>query len=157
MARRPIQAWFDEYAESHRNPVNVAVHWIAVPVIFFTIVGLLYSIPPIPLGNGLGRISLANIAVAAVIVYYLVRSLSLALGMILFCLACLALARWISLHAAWPLWAICLGLFVLAWIAQFWGHGVEGRKPSFLKDVQFLLIGPAWLPSKIYRRLGIAY
>ncbi|MCB0772013.1 MAG: DUF962 domain-containing protein [Flavobacteriales bacterium] len=157
MPARPIQQWFDEYAESHRNPVNVAVHWIAVPVIFFTIVGLLYSIPPISLGERLGGISPANIAVAAVVVYYLMRSLSLAVGMALFCIACLFTARSLALHAAWPLWAICAGLFVLAWIAQFWGHGVEGKKPSFLKDIQFLLIGPAWLLSKIYRRLGIPY
>lgn len=156
MAKRPIQAWFDEYAESHRNPVNVTVHWIAVPVIFFSILGLLYSVPPIPLGTA-GLVTVANMAVAFVVIYYLMRSLSLALGMILFCLACLWLAGWITGHVAWPLWAICLGLFVLAWIAQFWGHGVEGKKPSFLKDLQFLLIGPAWLLSKVYRRLGIPY
>lgn len=156
MAKRPIQAWFDEYAESHRNPVNVTVHWIAVPVIYFTILGLLYSIPPISLG-ALGYITVGHLAVAFVVIYYVLHSLNLALGMIVFSLLCLWLARWIMLHVAWPLWAICIGLFVLAWIAQFWGHGVEGRKPSFLKDIQFLLIGPAWLLSKIYRRMGISY
>ena len=156
MPKRPIQAWFDEYAESHQNPVNVTVHWIAVPVIYLTIMGLLYSLPPILLGTA-GIITVAHLAVTAVVVYYLMRSLSLGLGMLLFNLLCLALARWVTLNVAWPLWAICLALFVLAWIAQFWGHGVEGKKPSFLKDIQFLLIGPAWLLSKVYRRLGIAY
>jgi uncharacterized membrane protein YGL010W len=126
-------------------------------VIYFTIVGLLYCIPAIPLGEQLGAIRVVNIVVAAVVVYYLARSFSLALGMALFSIVCLWLARMLAVHAAWPLWAICLGLFVLAWVAQFWGHGVEGRKPSFLKDIQFLMIGPAWLMSKIYRRLGIPY
>lgn len=156
MPARTIQQWFDEYAESHHHPVNVAVHWIAVPVIFFSIIGLLYSIPPLPLGM-LGQVHAATLAVAAVVVYYLLRSLSLAIGMALFSILCLGLARWLAVHAPWPLWAACLGLFVLAWAAQFWGHGVEGRKPSFLRDLQFLLIGPAWLLSKIYRKLGIPY
>ena len=55
------------------------------------------------------------------------------------------LARWASV------------LFVAAWVFQFAGHEVEGRKPSFFKDLQFLLIGPAWLMHFIYRRLGIPY
>jgi uncharacterized membrane protein YGL010W len=48
-------------------------------------------------------------------------------------------------------------VFAVAWIGQFVGHGIEGRKPSFLEDVKFLLIGPAWLLGDLYRRLGIAY
>jgi uncharacterized membrane protein YGL010W len=60
-------------------------------------------------------------------------------------------------HAPWPLWAISLALFVLAWIGQFYGHKVEGKKPSFLDDLQFLMIGPAWLMGFVYRRLGINY
>jgi len=56
-----------------------------------------------------------------------------------------------------PLWAISLTLFVLAWIGQFIGHKIEGKKPSFFKDIQFLLVGPAWLMGFIYKRLGINY
>jgi len=56
-----------------------------------------------------------------------------------------------------PLWLVCLIVFVLAWVGQFYGHKVEGKKPSFLKDLQFLLIGPAWLLGFIYRKLGIPY
>lgn len=156
MAARPIQSWFDEYAESHQNPVNVTVHWIAVPVIYFSILGMLYAIPAISLGSG-GAFTVANLAVAFVVIYYLRKSLNLAIGMLLFSLLCLWLARWITLHAAWPIWAVCLGLFALAWVAQFQGHAIEGRKPSFLKDIQFLLIGPGWLLSKLFRRMGIAY
>jgi uncharacterized membrane protein YGL010W len=156
MAGKPIQAWFDEYAENHRNPVNMAIHWFAVPVIYFTLVGLTYGVPSINLG-GLGRIAPVNVLVTAVAAYYLLRSFTLAMGMLLFSMLCISAARWLDLHAPWPLWAICLCLFVLAWTAQFIGHGVEGKKPSFLKDLQFLLIGPAWLLAKGYNKLGIAY
>jgi uncharacterized membrane protein YGL010W len=57
----------------------------------------------------------------------------------------------------WPLWATCLVIFVAAWIGQFIGHAFEGKRPSFTKDLQFLLIGPLWLLGHLYRRVGIAY
>ena len=79
------------------------------------------------------------------------------LGMLLWSLVCLALCRLIDQHVAWPLWAVCTALFVAAWIGQFYGHHIEGKKPSFLKDLQFLMIGPAWLMGFIYRRLGVNY
>jgi uncharacterized membrane protein YGL010W len=61
-------------------------------------------------------------------------------------------------HLGWaPLWQICLGLFVVGWVGQFVGHKIEGQKPSFLKDIQFLLIGPLWLLAAVYRRVGIPY
>lgn len=153
---RPIQAWFDEYAVSHQNATNTAIHWICVPTIYFCVIGLLVSIPPIRL-PGFGHLSMAVLAVAFVLYFYFVRSKSLWSGMVLFSLACLALARWLDVHAPWPLWAISMVLFALAWIGQFIGHHIEGAKPSFLKDLQFLLIGPAWLLAKLYRRFDIAY
>jgi uncharacterized membrane protein YGL010W len=72
-------------------------------------------------------------------------------------LVCLYGIRLISLVDVAPLWLVCVIIFVVAWIGQFYGHKVEGKKPSFLKDIQFLLIGPAWLMHFIYRKLGIPY
>lgn len=157
MAKR-LQRLFEEYSESHQHPVNVKVHWLAVPVIFFSILGLLHEIPGVPVpGLGEDGLRAVTVAVVAVLLYYVVHSFSLALGMGLFTFACLLLAHEIGAHSPLPLWAVCAALFALAWVAQFLGHGVEGKKPSFLKDLQFLLIGPAWLLAKIYRRLGIPY
>jgi len=56
-----------------------------------------------------------------------------------------------------PLWQSSMVLFVLAWIGQFIGHKIEGKKPSFLEDLQFLMIGPAWLIGYIYKKLKIRY
>ena len=83
-------------------------------------------------------------------------SSTLALGMVLFAVAVLAVVRWLD-TLDWPLWLICLAVFVIAWIGQFIGHSIEGKRPSFFKDVQFLLIGPLWLLSFVYRRLRIPY
>jgi uncharacterized membrane protein YGL010W len=93
---------------------------------------------------------------ALALVFYFSLSTSIFLGMLvvslLMYLAVLGLA---SLDV--PLWASSLALFIAAWLGQFYGHRVEGKKPSFLKDLQFLLVGPAWLLHFIYKQLGIAY
>ncbi len=154
---RSIQQWFDEYGESHRDPVNKAIHWICVPVIYFCVVALLWSIPS-PFSEGwLATGWVAKITVGLVALFYLRLSFSIMVGMLLFSLACLYICAWLGTHAPWPLWVIALTLFVLAWIGQFYGHKVEGKKPSFLKDLQFLMIGPAWLMGFIYRRVGLRY
>ena len=60
-------------------------------------------------------------------------------------------------HAPLPLWIICAVLFALAWLGQFIGHAIEGRRPSFFKDLPFLLIGPLWLLADVYRRAGVRH
>ena len=69
----------------------------------------------------------------------------------------LFLCNSVETHVGLPLVQVCLAVFVLAWAGQFVGHKIEGKKPSFLKDLQFLLVGPMWLMHFIYRKLGIAY
>lgn len=149
-----------EYGESHQNHTNKTIHWICVPLIFLSIVGLIASIPAGPLESLFGAASFfANWAVIVLIlvtVYYLSLSVSLTVGMVLFALLCIFVTRAIP-QLGVPLWLGSLAVFVLAWIGQFYGHQVEGKKPSFFKDLQFLLIGPAWLMHFIYKRIGIPY
>jgi uncharacterized membrane protein YGL010W len=156
-----IDRLLSEYGESHQNSTNKSIHWICVPLIFFSIIGLIASIPATPLQSALGESSpfanWAAVILLLITVYYISLSLTLALGMFMFGLFCLISANIISQMNIAPLWLVCLIIFVLAWIGQFYGHQVEGKKPSFLKDIQFLLIGPAWLMHFIYKRLGIPY
>lgn len=158
---RKIEKLLQEYGESHQNPTNKLIHWVCVPAIFFSIVGLVFSIPTGPLPEYLGLLgsfaNWASIVLFLVLVYYVILSGPLALGMFLFSAICLALANFLSIIFPGKLWLISLGIFVISWIVQFYGHKIEGKKPSFLKDVQFLLIGPAWLMHFIYKRLGLAY
>lgn len=154
---KSLQVWLNEYGESHRNKTNKTIHWICVPLIFFSICGFLYGIKlPIRLGSDYS-LNLAIIALTFVYFYYALLSFRLSLGMLLFALICLFKCYWLEQNIAYPLWQICLVIFVLAWIGQFYGHKIEGKKPSFLKDIQFLLIGPAWLMSFIFRKLRIRY
>jgi uncharacterized membrane protein YGL010W len=98
----------------------------------------------------------AAVFAVAAILYYFTVSMPLAIGMILVMLGLLAVVRWLA-GLTTPLWIICVAIFVLAWIGQFIGHALEGKRPSFFKDVQFLMIGPMWLLSHVYRRVGIPF
>ena len=159
---RKIDQLLEEYGSSHQNATNKLIHWICVPLIFFSIVGLIWSIPHAGLAQMLGRpenefANWATAIIVIVLIYYVTLSIPLMVGMTVFSLGCLYLASLLEQLNIAPLWAISIAIFVAAWIGQFYGHKVEGKKPSFLKDVQFLLIGPAWLMHFIYKKLGIPY
>ena len=158
---RKVDLLLTEYGASHQNPTNKSIHWICVPLIFFSIVGLIASIPAAPLEALLGTNSpfanWAAVVLLIVAIYYITLSGPLTVGMIAFGVLCLLLIHFIASLNIAPLWLISLLIFALAWVGQFYGHKVEGKKPSFLKDIQFLLIGPAWLMHFIYKRLGIGY
>lgn len=154
---RSAESWFGEYSENHRNATNIAIHWVCVPAIFFSVIGLLGSIPPAQLPL-LGQVPWAKVVIAlALALFYLRLSVSIAIGMAVVSYLCLVVVRWLDVNAPWPLWAISLVIFVVAWVGQFYGHKIEGKKPSFLKDLAFLLIGPAWLVGKVFKRIGIPY
>lgn len=145
--------WFEQYGESHRNPVNKAIHWVCIPLIVISLLGMLMAIP---LRIGPEWLSPATVLLALALVWYATLSLRLALGMLLVGSAMLVAASAMQVLPM-PLWVSSLVVFVLAWVGQFVGHKIEGKKPSFFEDLQFLLIGPLWLLGFIYRRLGIAY
>lgn len=157
---RKIERLLSEYGESHQNETNKAIHWVCVPLIFLSVVGLIASIPAPILQQWWGVSAYANwaaVVLVLVLLYYLTLSISLTLGMALFATLCLYVVQGLQTFGGLPLWAASLIIFALAWVGQFYGHKVEGKKPSFFKDLQFLLIGPAWLMHFIYRKLGIPY
>jgi uncharacterized membrane protein YGL010W len=154
---RSLNTWLDEYGASHQNPTNKRLHWICVPAIVLSALGLLRDIPvPEALGAVSPWLNWATLFACAALVYYLVLSPALALGIALVFVLLLLLVQRLG-GLPWPLWLSSLAIFVVAWIGQFIGHAIEGRRPSFFKDLQFLLIGPLWLLAAAYRKLRIAY
>jgi len=153
-----INALLEEYGDSHENPANKFIHWICVPVIVWTVVALLWSIPfPLSLQIVWIPVNWATLALVLVQIYYFRLSFKLGLGLLAYNVLMIWITVWVMAVSPWPLWQVALAVFVLAWIGQFIGHVFEGKRPSFFKDLQFLLIGPAWLMSFIYRRFGIPY
>ncbi|OTG83424.1 hypothetical protein B9T33_03215 [Acinetobacter sp. ANC 5054] len=124
---KSITEWFDEYSESHQNKTNKIIHWICVPTIYFSIVGILAHFSAL----------LTAVLLALAFIFYARLDIVLAVAMAA-----------LTLVMAWLIWVLPVGyglyiaLFIFAWIGQFYGHKVEGKKPSFFKDLQFFLIGP---------------
>ncbi|NPA08898.1 MAG: DUF962 domain-containing protein [Chlorobi bacterium] len=156
---RKIDLLFAEYAESHRNSTNKLIHWICVPLIFWTILGFISLIPSKSIGfRYIGEISYVSFAAIALVTVFYTR-LSFLIGLIMFFVMILmeSFAYGINIRFEEKSWIVYLAVFVITWIFQFVGHKIEGKKPSFLKDLQFLLVGPIWLLSFILKKLGIRY
>ncbi|MCD8520955.1 MAG: DUF962 domain-containing protein [Saccharospirillaceae bacterium] len=157
MNKKTADQWFEEYGASHQNPLNKLIHWICVPLIFIVIMGLLWEIPVPAAFAEVPYLNWATLSAIVVVGFYVRMSVSLSIGLTAFTIATYVLLAWFEQQNLAPLWAVCAISFVVLWIFQFIGHYVEGKKPSFFKDIQFLLIGPAWLMGFIYRKLGIPY
>jgi len=154
---RSVGDWLHEYGLSHRHPVNKLLHFVCVPPIVLAVLGLLWCLPrPAALAALPPWVNFASLAAAAATLYYLVLSPVLALGVAVIFIALLFLTGALA-TLPWPLWLTSLVIFVIGWIGQFAGHAVERARPSFLKDLQFLLIGPLWLLAAAYRRFGVRY
>ena len=141
---RNIDTLLEKYGESHRNHTNELIHFVCVPVIVFTLLGIVWWVHP-----------LAAVAVSlAALWYYFQLSRPFALGMLVMTVLMLALLRALPPATVLPL---SIAIFVLAWIGQLIGHKIEGKKPSFVDDLRYLLIGPLFVLSFLFRRLNVAY
>lgn len=146
------QQWFNEYAESHQNETNKAIHFICVPAIFFSIVGMLMSISSNFISDLLNFNdpiieNWAAVTLFILLIFYFKLSFSIFIKMFVFSVICLIGNYYLSMVS--PLFYTSLVIFVIAWVGQFYGHKLEGKRPSFFKDLQFLLIGPAWVFEKL--------
>lgn len=158
---KSIHQWFDDYGESHTNKTNKIIHWICVPLIFFSVIALLSAIPSAWLSSYFPPslapyIHWGTVVLVLGLLFYLRLSFPMFIGILIFSVVCLQATVWLQALAL-PVWQSSLIIFATAWVGQFIGHKIEGKKPSFFKDLQFLLIGPAWLMGFIYKKLGIRY
>ena len=156
--QRPIDRWFAHYSGDHRNATNQLIHVICVPAILWSVIALLWCIPA-P-GTWFRDGFWAGMAMLATALFYYRASRKLGLGMIVVFVLMGLLTRWLhdSYGTGTLLW-LGIGVFVVAWIGQFIGHSklYEGKRPSFFTDLTYLLIGPAWVLAKLYRKLGWSY
>ena len=134
ISKRSLEQWLTEYAISHQNLVNKKIHWLCVPAIFVSILGMGMSL----------SVWFTLVLSALVLLFYMQLSTPLFLAMGMFILLCLSVMA--VLPIGFKVWA---AVFIVAWIGQFVGHKIEGKKPSFFEDLQFLLIGPAWVINSL--------
>ena len=149
-----MQQWFDSYGTSHKNATNKLIHWICVPAIVFSLFGLL-TLLPMP---AFMPINWVTVALILIVIFYVRLSLTITIGFFVIWLGLKYGNEYLLDHLGRQglLWT-SIGVFVVAWIGQFIGHKIEGAKPSFIEDLQYLMIGPAWLLHFIYKKVGIPY
>ena len=152
--QRSMREWLDSYSQDHQHPINRALHWVCVPLIVWSAIALLWTLP-VP-ESLLRPGAWAVFTIVLAFAWYWQRSHRLGAGLLiaLAVLAFLCAAAFESMGPARMRW-LALGVFVIAWIGQFGGHLIEGRRPSFLTDLAYLLIGPAWLMDKFLNRIGL--
>jgi len=156
-----IQDWFDKYGEHHTNPINKTIHWICVPAIFFSLIGLL-SLISLDLGSELmpyylnEQLHMGTLLIIFGLIFFSRLSWPITVGMAI--VSFLILKGVTNMHRIdLNVLNVNLWIFGIAWVGQYIGHKIEGAKPSFFDDIKFLMIGPAWLLSFIYKQLGIKY
>ncbi|KAF1708945.1 hypothetical protein CSC70_12695 [Pseudoxanthomonas kalamensis DSM 18571] len=155
-AERPIDRWFAHYSGDHRNDINQRIHVVAVPAILWSVVALLWCIPVFGTWFRSGIWAALAMFAAWAFYYRLSRPIGLAMLVVFFTMACSCRLLEASIGLGNLLW-LAVGVFVVAWIAQFIGHKIEGRKPSFFTDIVYLLIGPIWVLAKFFRKMEWKY
>ena len=131
---RSLSDWLIEYGESHTHPSNIKLHIICVPLIMFSLLGLLNWLTP----------WLVVLIVIGALCFYAMLSITT-----LFAMAVITTVMLLMIYPIKDQWLLFIGIFIVAWIGQFIGHAIEGKKPSFFKDIQFLLIGPLWILKEL--------
>lgn len=140
---RRVDRLIAHYGQSHQNPRNEVIHFIAIPLILLSLVGLLFSLHPY----------VAYAFVAASMVYYA--------GLSWVFLVCMVLWSGIAIAGVFAMGTqvlpVSVAMFVGAWVLQFIGHKIEGKKPSFFEDIQYLWVGPLFVLSKLFGKTGIRW
>lgn len=152
---RTFEEWMSEYGESHQNPTNQVIHKICVPLIMFSLLGMLWLIPVPELFSRFENMNWSTVFGLFCLVFYALLNLKMFIGMGLMLIPMFYGIILIANHYSSEMLTIMILIFVLSWIGQFIGHKIEGKKPSFFKDLSFLLIGPLWVLNSLYKKLGI--
>jgi len=137
---KSLDQWMAAYAASHQNSQNEMIHKIAVPVIFFCVVALLWK---------LSFILFVLVTLGSVAFYYTMGQKVAIAGA-----SAIGAALLLQLILDFGFISLIV-LFVLAWAGQFYGHQLEGAKPSFFDDLKFLFIGPLWVAKPLLEKYGI--
>ncbi len=154
---RKLDRLIAHYEEFHQDETNRLVHFICVPLIALSLIGLLWCIKiPTTLGDELSfTLNAGAIFIVLASVYYLFLSFGSLAGMLFFGLVASLLCIGVDASPL-SLFVTSLTVFVMAWVGQFIGHGIEGKKPAFTEDLQFLLVSPAWLLDVLYKKPAVA-
>ena len=149
--------WLERYGATHSNLTNPVLYWASVPLVVIGTVGLLWSMPvPGQFWEISPLLNWGSAFLMATAVYYFIISLSIAIGMLPFILGVAAIQLWLE-QSLYSQVHVSATLFAIGLIGLWLGHRNEPGLRPVLTDLQLMMIGPAWLLSALYRRLGIPF
>lgn len=140
-----LEQWFSEYGVSHQNKVNIKIHKVCVPLITWSLIGMLWTIPVPEFFFTLHLNWSYVFLLIASIFYFSLKNFRVFLAAFILLAPIILFLEVYWSVIGYKIFVYSVIIFVLAWIGQFIGHKIEGKKPSFFRDLQFLLIGPLWI------------
>lgn len=143
MTERRVDTLLTHYGESHQHSTNELIHFIAIPLIMLSLSGLLYAVHPLVL----------YVFLAGSFIYYARLSIIFLITMLVWS----AVMLWMIQSMGTQLVTLSVAIFMGAWILQFIGHKIEGKKPSFFEDIQYLWVGPLFVLSKLFSKIGVKW
>jgi len=147
--------WLQRYADSHGELSNPALYWAAVPMVVLGGVGLLWIVPiPEEYARISPLLNWGSTFLMAATVYYFIISVSLAIGMLPFVIGVAAFQTWLAMSDFSPL-RVSAGLLLAGTLGLWVGRRRQWSPGPVFRDLQMVMIGPAWLLSVLYRRIGI--
>ena len=156
-AMTETDSWLEHYEQNHSDLSNPLVYWAAVPMVVLGTVGLLWGLPvPVEFYEISPLLNWGSAFLMAATIYYFIISLSIAIGMLPFMLGVATLQLWLA-RSGYPALGVSAGLLIAGTVGLGLGRRGTGGISALLKDLQLMMIGPAWLLSVIYRRFGIPY
>lgn len=147
---RSLKDYLDEYSASHQNQTNILIHKFCVPAIMFSLLGILKALP-VPASWPLWLDWSTVLIILALGYYSLFKNFRVLLAIVVMLIPMLLILE--SLRPRFFILSVVV--FFVAWIGQFIGHKYEGLKPSFFKDIFFLLIGPVWTMNSLAAQTGV--
>ena len=140
---RRVDQLIAHYGKNHQHAGNEVIHFIAIPLIMLSLVGMLLALHPY----------VAYAFVATSMVYYVRLSAVFFVAMVVWSALTMAVVLMMGANVL----PLSVAIFFGAWILQFIGHKIEGKKPSFFEDIQYLWVGPLFVLSKLFGKLGIRW
>lgn len=151
---KSLQEQMATYAAYHRNGSNKAIHFVFVPLIVWSVMGLLGLIPGVLVGGVV--VTLAHVLTLAVLAYYLRLDFPLGIAMVLFFTVLLVSALELDLRLGGTALSFFGAVFVLSWAAQLVGHRFfEGRKPALADDLFQVFVSPIFIMAEWAFALGL--
>lgn len=152
-----IDSWLDRYGQSLEALQNPVVYWVALPMLILGTVGALWALPvPAQFEEISPLLNWGSAFLMATTIYYFIISLSLAIGLLPFLLAVAAVHTWLA-GSPYPPGGVSVAALAAGTAGLCLGRPAAGRIRAVGRDVQLMMIGPAWALSRLYRRFGIPY